>query len=364
MSLIPSESSSFADLLGRGLDGSKKSKWRAPVVEPPKLSDASKSPAGSPTLKEKPRPEQVAAKIRKPSLNKKVDPKKSSGTPKKAAPPPPASAAVKKIPPVVETELNNDKLASLMPPPAILSVESGPEPKQVTQPRPIPPPEPVHLEPVIKAPLVIQPEDEPPRRPIPIVRVARSKQDPHGNGRVVAAESNGHTFSTPEPLPSSPSPDPLAVTSPSAPPRLRPKPFMRLRAEEEQQNEPTVMPFSNERTEIPPDIRPTSPAAMSVESDSVESDPWSAEDFAWTPEPLRRPRFQIQWGSRLVRCLMYEAAAILVLLGAVLVGLAHRAPDDPLNLLTRILAIGAAIVAAVIPVLFYGLPERFPRDPR
>jgi hypothetical protein len=57
-------------------------------------------------------------------------------------------------------------------------------------------------------------------------------------------------------------------------------------------------------------------------------------------------------------------AAILVLIVAVLVGLAHRAPDDPLNLMTRILAIGAAIVAAAIPVLFYGLPERFPRDPR
>jgi hypothetical protein len=68
--------------------------------------------------------------------------------------------------------------------------------------------------------------------------------------------------------------------------------------------------------------------------------------------------------SRLGRCLAYEGAAILVLLAAALVGLAHRTPDDPLNLITKILAIGAAIVAAVIPVLFYGLPERFPREPR
>ena len=32
MSLIPSESASFPDLLGRGLGASKKSKWRVPHV--------------------------------------------------------------------------------------------------------------------------------------------------------------------------------------------------------------------------------------------------------------------------------------------------------------------------------------------
>jgi len=226
--------------------------------------------------------------------------------------------------------------------------------------QPVESPQPVRHEPaIVNASLVIQPEDEPPRRPIPIVRVARSKQDPHGNGRVIAAETNGHDISPPPP---SPVPEPVAVTFPPATPRIRPKPLMRRR-EEEQESQPWVSVPHGE-VETSEHFEPASPSAMNFEPAPAEVDPWSAAEAAWTSEPLRRRRFQIQWGSRLVRCLTYEAAAILVLVGAVLVGLAHRTPDDPLNLLTRILAIGAAIVAAIIPVLFYGLPERFPRDPR
>jgi hypothetical protein len=336
MSLIPSESSSFADLLGRGLDGSKKSKWREPVTEPPKLPDPPKSSTRSSALKQKPANGKVEAK--KPSAISLKEEWVPLAVPAAIGPLEPLSS-------VIEPELKEDTLLPLFPQPTNLPLQAAPAAE------PIAPLQPVQQQPMIKAPLVIQPEDEPPRR---------SKQDPHGNGRGMIAETNGHGLSAPPPPPAppSPAPAPIAVPFSSAAPRLRPKPLMRP---------PTPQPLIQvppEPVEGPQSFEPISSSEMAVEPDPAESDPWLPEERAWTSEHLPRRRLQIQWGSRLVRCLTYEAAAILVLIVAVLVGLAHRAPDDPLNLTTRILAIGAAIVAAVIPVLFYGLPDRFPRDPR
>ncbi len=361
MSLIPSESSSFADLLGRGLDGSKKSKWREPVPEPPKLPDPPQSPARSPVLKEKSQSQQVAGKAPKAPASKKEAKKPLAPLIKKEPVSLPLPVVLEPLPPaIIEPELKEEPVSPLIPPVALLPIQEPAAPEPVTLIEPLQPLEPVRQEPTIKAPLVIQPEDEPPRRPIPIVRVARSKQDPHGDGRGMAVETNGHDIS---PSPSSPSPSPAAVVFPPAAPRLRPKILMRPRLEEEQLARQPLAPVPAEQIETPHNFAPISPPAMSAEPDPIKSDPWE-EEAAWTSERRPRLRFQIQWGSRLVRCLTYEAVAILVLLGAVLVGLAHRAPDDPLNLLTRVLAIGAAIMAALIPVLFYGLPERFPRDPR
>jgi hypothetical protein len=139
---------------------------------------------------------------------------------------------------------------------------------------------------------------------------------------------------------------------------------MRPRGEEETQVPQPLMSAPREHIEYPQNVGPMAPTAMvDVQPDPVESDPWLIAEREWMSGSRPRRRFQVQWQSRLVRCLTFEAAAILILVCAVLLGLAHRAPDDPLSLITRILAIGAAIVAAIIPVLFYGLPERFPRDP-
>lgn len=220
-----------------------------------------------------------------------------------------------------------------------------------------PPPQPPQEQPIIKAPLVIQPEGEPPRRPIPIVRVPRSKQHPNGNGREVTPETNGHD------LPATP-PSFAASSFPPPAPRLRPKPSVRLRLEEETPVTRPLAPAPQEQVEAPQNAWPTPSPAMDVEPHPVDPDSAWFDESPWISERPPRRRLQLQWQSRLVRCLTYEVVAILVLVCAVLIGLAHRGPDDPLNLVTRILAIGAAIVAAVVPVLFYGLPERFPREPR
>src|SRR3954447_10384313 len=58
MSLIPSESASFPDLLGRGLGASKKSKWRVPHVldqpapPPPNIEPLSEPPPAAPVIEE------------------------------------------------------------------------------------------------------------------------------------------------------------------------------------------------------------------------------------------------------------------------------------------------------------------------
>ncbi len=440
MSLIPSESSSFADLLGRGLDGSKKSKWREPFAGPPPV-DPPKSPVrSSSALKEKPQSEKVGKKTHKAPVVRKAEAKKPTALPIKNEKVPPPPPAAEPTPQVIEPKLKAETASPLFPPPEVLALDPAPVPEPVSTvqpvqfselaalvqlfqppqpvetpqpieppqtfqpaqpvqfpelieavqpvqlpqpiqppqtfqtpqpvqaPQPLPPsqpvqaPQPIQRQPIIKAPLVIQPEDEPPRRPIPIVRVSRSKQHPHGNGRAMATETNGYDGSAPQPFYAEPSP----VSLPPAPPRVRPKPLvMRSRAEEETQVPQPVIPAPREHIEYAQNVQPMSPPVMmDVQPDPVESDPWSVAERELMSESRPRRRFQLQWQSRLVRCLVFEAAAILALICTVLLGLAHRAPDDPLSLITRILAIGAAIVAAIIPVLFYGLPERFPRDPR
>src|SRR6476646_10366154 len=66
MSLIPSESASFSDLLGRGLDASKKSKWRVPhqldqPPAPPKVEPAVAEAAPQNVVEEAPQPEPVGS---------------------------------------------------------------------------------------------------------------------------------------------------------------------------------------------------------------------------------------------------------------------------------------------------------------
>lgn len=85
---------------------------------------------------------------------------------------------------------------------------------------------------------------------------------------------------------------------------------------------------------------------------------------AWLAIRIGGHSFEFHWRGRLMRFLTCEALAILLLVGAVFLGMAHRTPDDPLNMIARVLAIAAAVVAAIVPILFYGLPERVPRNSR
>ena len=71
-------------------------------------------------------------------------------------------------------------------------------------------------------------------------------------------------------------------------------------------------------------------------------------------EDLRRQHRRV----RFVRFIVCEMIAILILVATVVAGLSARFAAESYTPVFRILPIIVAIVAAIIPVLFYGNPKR------
>jgi len=67
---------------------------------------------------------------------------------------------------------------------------------------------------------------------------------------------------------------------------------------------------------------------------------------------------------RLVRFIACEVIAVGVLILGMAFGFSQRSADDPLSLFLKILAGVAAVAAIIVPVIFYGLAEEFPRRER
>ena len=65
-----------------------------------------------------------------------------------------------------------------------------------------------------------------------------------------------------------------------------------------------------------------------------------------------------------MRFIACEVMVVGVLILAMAFGFSHRSADDPLSLFLKILAVVAAVAAVIVPVLFFGLPEEFPRSER
>lgn len=253
MSLIPSESASFPDLLGRGLGASRNSKWRAPFAEEvaPPANDA--SPATS-----------------KPAPIPPSDPP-SNGTGQGIfIAPLPDQSATGDQPPVERDEV-------------------------ATVPAPV--------------------------KRIP--RLARPTQAP----TVVAS------------LPPNGSND-----------RIRFKPFRKSGSVE--RAAPPLQPAAV-GSEV---VRP-----LHFEPATAEGEP---EEFGF-PEALS-PWLSMQRRrrARLIRFIVFEVFAIALLVGSVMTGLSHRAADDPLSVVAKILTIVSAIAVAAVPILFYGIPETLPRGRR
>ena len=95
------------------------------------------------------------------------------------------------------------------------------------------------------------------------------------------------------------------------------------------------------------------------------------------PPPLVSEKPTSRWSSRfpllnlprrrlvrLVRFIACEVIAVGVLIAGMAFGFSHRTTDDPLSLFLKILAVVAAVAAVIVPVLFFGLPEEFPRSER
>jgi hypothetical protein len=76
---------------------------------------------------------------------------------------------------------------------------------------------------------------------------------------------------------------------------------------------------------------------------------------------LNLPRHRL---FKLIRFLVCETLAVGVLVVAMMFGFAHQFANDPLSLVLKVLAVVAAFAAIIVPVIFYGLPEIFPKNQR
>jgi len=79
---------------------------------------------------------------------------------------------------------------------------------------------------------------------------------------------------------------------------------------------------------------------------------WAAEDLQ--PRPSRRARRR----ARLLRFLLCEAIAIGALFGATTLGTSERFLDSSWNSVLVFLIVLSASATALIPVLFYGRPNK------
>jgi hypothetical protein len=76
--------------------------------------------------------------------------------------------------------------------------------------------------------------------------------------------------------------------------------------------------------------------------------------------PSWAPRYRVKLAG-FIAC---EITAMVVLILAMNFGFSHRSSGDPVELFLRIVAIAAAVGAAIVPLIFYGLPETLSRRER
>jgi hypothetical protein len=92
-------------------------------------------------------------------------------------------------------------------------------------------------------------------------------------------------------------------------------------------------------------------------ADEVQEQTLWDEPTPW-PEVVHRRR------QKLIRFFIIEGIALGILILAANVALASRASDDWVGMIAKILTILMAIGIAVVPIVFYGLPDTLPRQGR
>jgi hypothetical protein len=81
-------------------------------------------------------------------------------------------------------------------------------------------------------------------------------------------------------------------------------------------------------------------------------------------KPPSPPSLRLRDRAKLVCFMACEIIAIGVLILAMTFGFSHRSSDDSVSLFLQILAIAAAVGAAIVPVIFFGLPAMLSRSER
>jgi hypothetical protein len=205
----------------------------------------------------------------------------------------------------------------------------------------------------------------PTHAPIPIVRIARSMAD-----RAVESNPDVSVSVQTDPIQQE---QPIGDSQPVIPagrtslfrPRVRPRPPLQPRFEPPQDAVEPVdsrAPAPAPAPEPQPGTRvPIAPqyAALQFTAAAPNDD---AEEFGF-PEADKGPN-AVRRRARLLRLVLWELFAFTVAGLAIMVGLNHRSPDDPVALAAKIVTIVFAIAVAAIPVVLYGLPERLPQSDR
>jgi hypothetical protein len=102
------------------------------------------------------------------------------------------------------------------------------------------------------------------------------------------------------------------------------------------------------------------PASPAIVAPSHLQPAGEQEEFAWD-EPSPWPNIQRRRRFKFVRFLAAELILLIFLGVAVNLALSHRLLDDSVALIAKISTITIAVLVAVMPILFYGLPETLPR---
>jgi hypothetical protein len=342
MSLVPSESASFPDLVGQ-VHG-----YRHPNARRPSLRrKATRLPSSQPSPNN---PENELESL---------GPAESSGTPEGpkddceevktfASPSPP--------PPPENTEADRVELESLAPfessePPESLEDNRGvfeiPAPPSFPPPPENAQPDRVDLEP-------LPPLDSPEPRENPddnrgAIETAIPPAAPPPKPGMNRAEG-AFQLELPLPFISRNVENSYLVRAPLPVPRQRSVAQMRSKIQP-QEAAPSV-PANRPRTPVR-GLTINRPAPIVVEK---PAHPLSAR-FPL----LNLPRHRL---VKLVRFIVCETLAVGVLVLAMLFGFVHQLANDPLALVLKVLAVVAAVAAIMVPVIFYGLPKISPRSQR
>lgn len=95
---------------------------------------------------------------------------------------------------------------------------------------------------------------------------------------------------------------------------------------------------------------------MEPETESTQPYLWETEDFT-SDEAKPWPNLQQRSRVKLARCLAIEAIVLIVLALSAYLSFSHRSVDDLLEWSSRIVTIVSGVVAVLVPILFYGLPD-------
>ncbi|HEY2123836.1 MAG TPA: hypothetical protein VGG94_00110 [Chthoniobacterales bacterium] len=405
MSLMPSESAHFSDLVGCGLDASKKSKWRVPVpehaapeedvssrVDPVThfpMTETSQEPFGQSWEQvQQPAPESPASQWEgAPVLPAAAEPVQdpfgqSWEQLQQRAPELPVNQSEQLQQPALESppasqweEAPVFPAAEAVQDPFGQSLESLQQPAPESLPAsqweeaPVFPATEAVQEPFIQSlEQVQQPAPESPANQWD--GAPESLSGPVGSFFAqpmpeAAFENTYPTAQKFEAMPSLPLDANAILAALAGAPSATPLPFAA-------EPTPAAPPF------VAPEPRPIvpEPRLVTTEPKLVAPEPRPPMHFqpaasAQDPEEFGFPQPAVAWPSlvrrrrnRRIRFISYEVVALAILVVSAVMGLAHRLPDDPLSLVTKIVTIASAVTVVGIPILFYGLPDTLPTNDR